>query len=278
MFVDARFITTALALAATVLSANLRAQEIRAQFLEPVVTSPVTFETNVRESIGLFTNIANSTFKPAGPGPFPAVALMHTCGGIKDPHIKQHAQELLAAGFVVLPIDSFGPRGLENCAGRVLSGSAGVADAYAALAYLTSQSFVDKARIYQVGYSWGAVVSAWLASPQSAAFANSALRFTASVANYGTCRYQDKYSFVLNDIDRPLLMLMGANDREFPPAPCFPLLEEMQSSGRPVKWHLFPDATHSWDKPSQPGRGYFYNEQVTQDATNRMLEFLKSNR
>lgn len=261
--------------AAAALPMRCMAQELRAQFLEPIESTPVKFDAEVKGSIGLFTNIANATFKPAGPGPFPAVVLSHTCGGIKDPHMKQHAQELLAEGYVVLPVDSFGPRGLENCASRILSGSAGVADAYAALARLATLPFVDQSRIYQVGYSWGAIVSTWLASPQSAAFAGSSLRFAASIANYGTCRYNDKYQFLLRDSDRPVLMLLGAKDQEFHTASCFPLLEQLKSAGSPVKWHVYPEATHAWDKPTNPARGAVYNEAVTRDATARLLAYLK---
>lgn len=250
------------------------AQAIGEQMLPPIVSTPVTFSSEARDSIGIFSNVANALFKPAGDGPFPAVVLMHSCGGVLDPHIKQHAKELLSSGYVVLVVDSFGPRGLQNCAARVLSGSAGVVDAYAALAHLAARSYVDQARIYQVGYSWGAIVSTWLASPQSAAFAGSSTRFAATVSNYSTCRYQDKYQFVLHDIDRPVLMLMGTNDQELPPASCFPWLEKLQAAGAPIHWYLFPGATHAWDKPSQPGRGYVFNEAVTMDATARMLAFL----
>ena len=227
-----------------------------------------------RTLLGSFTNIANSTFKPAGSGPFPAVVLMHTCGGVKNAHIKQHAQELLKTGYVVLVVDSFNPRGMENCATRILSGSAGVADAYAALASLAARSFVDKARIYQVGYSWGAVVSTMLASPQSAVIVGSNLRFAATVSNYSGCTYQGTYQLLLKDSDRPVLMLMGERDQDFPPATCFPLLDEMKVAGSPVQWHIFPGAIHSWDKPSQPDRGYLYNEQVANEATAKMLAFL----
>ncbi len=251
------------------------AQELREQFLPPIETKPVTFDTGVKDSIGAFTRIANSVFKPSGDGPFPAVVLMHTCGGVNDAHIKQHTKELLDAGYVVLVVDSFGPRGMQNCGTRVLSGSAAVVDAYAALAHLTTLPFVDTNRIFQVGYSWGAIASNWLASPQSAAFAGSRTRFAATVSNYATCRYQDRYQFLLKDTDRPLLLLMGQNDQELPPAPCFPLLDELKASGAPVQWHMYPGATHAWDKPTQPTRGYVFNEAVSKDATARMLDFLR---
>ncbi|WP_169730024.1 dienelactone hydrolase family protein [Comamonas badia] len=133
-------------------------EELQAQIAPPHDWTPVAFNGEVRESIGAFTDIANTVFKPAGEGPFPAVVLMHTCGGLKgapNAHMKQHAQELLEAGHVVLVIDSYGPRGFDNCAARAPSGSGGIADAYAALALLAAKPFVDGTRIYQVGYSWG---------------------------------------------------------------------------------------------------------------------------
>lgn len=251
------------------------AQDLKAQLAPPLDLQPVRFAGDARESIGTFTNVANTVFKPAGEGPFPAVVLMHTCGGLKGPpnvHMKQHAQSLLAAGHVVLVVDSFGPRGFDNCAARAPATSTGIADAYAALADLAERPFVDKARIYQSGYSWGAFTSALLASPQSAQLVGSELRFAATVVNYGSCGYKD-YALVLKDVDRPLLLLMGGRDAEVPAAPCFPLLEELKAAGKALQWHVYPEATHAWDKPGLPGRGYVYDAQTTQDATARMIAF-----
>ena len=252
------------------------AQDIQAQLLPPIDLKPVTFNEEVKESIGTFSNVANTVFKPPGEGPFPAAVLMHTCGGLKgapNAHMKQHAQELLEAGHVVLVVDSFGPRGIDNCAARLISQSAGIADAYAALAFLAAKPFVNKSRIYQVGYSWGAMVSTLLASPQSARMAGSSLRFAATVSHYSSCVYKSS-SLVLQDIDRPLLMLMGGRDQDLPAAPCFPLLDELRTAGKSVQWHVYPEATHAWDKPSLQGKGYVYSPQTTADATARMLRFL----
>lgn len=270
----ARILTSVLALLAAVCPQAARAQELRSQLMSPIVLEPVSFDAEPKDSIGFFTNVANTLFKPKGNGPFPAVVLMHTCGGVGNPHIKQHAQELLNENFAVLVVDSFTSRGMENCASRILSGSAGIADAYTGLKFLASKPFVDASRIYQVGYSWGAIVSIWLSSPQSAALVSSGLRFKATVSNYSGCSFDGKYKFLLNDIDKPLLMLMGGRDNELPSDTCFPLLEELKAAGRPIEWHIFPEATHSWDKPTLPERGYVFNEQVTRDATAKMLQFI----
>lgn len=252
------------------------AQDLRTQLGDSIDLKPVSFAAEVKASIGTFTDVANTAFKPAGDGPFPAVVLMHTCGGLKgapNAHMKQHAQSLLAAGHVVLVVDSFGPRGFDHCGARTPTSSTGIADAYAALAFLASKPFVDKARIYQAGYSWGAFMSTLLASPQSAQLVGSKLRFAATAANYGGCAYKSR-ALLLKDTDRPVLLLMAGRDTEVPSAPCFPLLDELKTAGKPVQWHVFPDATHGWDKSGLGSLGYVYDPQITRDATARLLAFL----
>ncbi|MFP5397496.1 MAG: dienelactone hydrolase family protein [Gammaproteobacteria bacterium] len=256
------------------------APDLRQHVLQPLELQPVRFGAEVKDSIGMFTDIADTVSKPAGDGPLPATVLMHTWGGLEGApwaHMKPHAQALLAGGHVVLMVDSFGPRGLDSCATRPLSHSAGIGDACAALALLAAKPFVDKSRIYQAGFSWGAFVSAHLASPQSARLVDSGLRFAATVANYGSCAF-GQYQLVLPDIDRPLLLLMGGRDEEVPAAPCFPMLEQMKVAGKPVDWHVYPEASHAWDTQGLRARGYVYSAQVTQDATARMLAFFATAR
>lgn len=271
------FLRTVVALCSALAAAGALAQDVPAANI-----APVSFSAEAKESIGVFTQVSNTLFKPAGEGPFAAVVLMPSCGGVQgsiNGPLKQHAKEFLAAGHVVLVVDSFGPRSLERCVAATdasqreifaPSTSTGVVDAYAALALLASQPFVDPARIYQVGYSWGALVSLLLASPQSAQMAGAKQRFAATVANYGGCVFKER-AYVLPDVDRPFLLLMGGRDGEMPSAQCFPLLETLKAAGKPLDWHVYPDATHAWNGPSLPSRGYVHNDAVTQDATARAL-------
>lgn len=257
------------------MASSARAQDLLAQVRPPHEFKPVAFNQEVKDSIGAFTSIANTIFKPAGDGPFPAVVLMHTCGGLNGApgaHMKEHARELLETGHVVLVIDSYGPRGYDNCRAHPPSGTGGIADAYAALALLASKPFVDGARIYQAGYSWGAFIAALLASPQSARLAGSERRFAATVANYGSCGIKDK-RMLLDDTDRPVLLLIGGRDDEAPSAPCFPLLDEMKAAGKPVQWHVYPETTHGWDKQGMAAAGYVYDSAITKDANARMVAF-----
>lgn len=238
----------------------------------------VKASTDVAESLGALTALSNKVFKPKGEGPFPAVVLVHTCGGVQNAHIRQHAQELLAAGYAVLVQDSHGPRNFHTCREKTIPFAVGLLDAYAGLNSLAALPVVDRQRIYLAGYSYGGFVGAMASSPQSATTFASPLRFRAAVAHYANCVRPSGAQVVLRDVDRPLLMLMGENDKEALPASCFPLLEQMKAGGAPVAWHVYLGATHGWDKQGEGANGYVYKEETAQDATRRMLAFFEANK
>lgn len=264
----------------------LQAPAVRAQVVSPqdilasVARFPaLEFAAEPKEEIGSFGGLSNTVFKPKGEGPFPAIVLVHTCGGIKDEHMRKHGADLLARGFVVLMQDSFTPRGRTDCGQDYRNRVpvfVGVNDAYAALRHLAQYTFVDKGRIYQAGYSYGGFIATLLASSSVAKTLGAPVRFRATIANYSTCKFLG-YDFVLPTTDRPVLLLLGEKDDEAPPASCFPLVEELKAAGKPVHWHVFPGATHGWDKRGQARQGYFYNQGTTDEATRRMLEFIAAN-
>jgi dipeptidyl aminopeptidase/acylaminoacyl peptidase len=88
--------------------------------------------------------------RPDGPGPFPAIVHLHGCGGLPD-EVKSGSadhfwsERLAAWGYVVLVVDSFTTRGIDNtCLGELAPRTA---DAYGALTWLARQRFVDAKRI-----------------------------------------------------------------------------------------------------------------------------------
>ena len=98
---------------------------------------------------------------PTGAGPFPAVALIHSCLGLPD-NRAAFAATLAGWGYVALYVDEFAPRGLtETCS---VDFPVGPADAAAALAFLARQPFVDARRVAIVGFSQGGDVALALAA------------------------------------------------------------------------------------------------------------------
>lgn len=237
------------------------------------------FEKDFKE-FGLFTSVSNAVFKPVGKGPFPAIVLVHTCGGLQ-PHITSRAKELIAAGFAVLILDSYGSRGHTIfCTAAGVSAPRIYKDAFDALRHLTEMEGINPDRIYLVGFSLGSFAAASVSSPSVAASVGSSMRFRASVGWYGSCVFDvspyPKWQLVRHDLDKPLLLLMAEKDDETPIRECFPLLETLKTQGAPVSWHIYSDATHGWDK-SMPSRGYVLNDSVTKDAMKRTVDFLQGN-
>jgi len=110
-------------------------------------------------------NVAGSILtKPQGDGPFPAVVMLHTCGGVGY-HLNRWRRLLDEAGYVVLLVDSFTPRGAGVvCDNWNVSVDEVAADALAAAAHLRKLPFVDGSRIGVVGFSYGAMAGLRLAS------------------------------------------------------------------------------------------------------------------
>lgn len=99
--------------------------------------------------------ISGWIYRPAGPGPFPAIVLAHTCGGTSA-HTDAWGKLLTGWGYLVLAADSFGPRGHKQvCTNGAVTGNQRVADIAGALKYLAALPEVQPWRIGLIGHSHG---------------------------------------------------------------------------------------------------------------------------
>lgn len=215
--------------------------------------------------------------KPAGDGPFPAIVHLHGCSGLpkafKDGTEKGPWSERLAAwGYVVLVVDSFTTRGIDNtCSGEP---APRVADAYGALAWLARQPFVDTRRIGLIGFSAGGIVTlSVVAERDFELFENEAVqRFKAAVAFYPSCRSDNTFAI-------PTLILIGDADDWTPAWRCRQMMSIRRDDGL-VRLVVYPDAHHGFDAPSlQPGRRRFghwneYNAAAAEQASEEVKRFL----
>ena len=193
-------------------AAGARAAEV-VEFTS-AVAEPTRFQSRLAASRGIKpvvpppAALSGTLHRPAAPtkaGGDPAVALLHACSGPGAAETAW-ALQLAAWGYVVLEIDSFGPRAIAETCTRLPAPNVGtlVFDAYGALAWLRRQSFVDPERIAIMGRSHGATASldAVLARGTSTFFAD---RFAAAVALQPYC--PDRRSFLA-----PVLILGGERD------------------------------------------------------------------
>jgi dienelactone hydrolase len=98
-----------------------------------------------------------------GPGPFPGMVLVHGLGGMKANRELRYGEWLASLGVVALLVDSYTCRGIatrpDGLRALAVTESMFLADAFAALNYLSRHADVDRARIGVMGFSYGGMVS-----------------------------------------------------------------------------------------------------------------------
>jgi dienelactone hydrolase len=230
------------------------------------------------DEIAKFTSLDQQTmlvaplFRPKQPGPHPAVVLLHGCSGIgRGGDIfgvyRVWAETLVEQGYVVLLVDSASPRGFDQTCNAGPARPAIYADrsrdAYAALAWLQAQPFVQPDRIGIVGWSQGGgVVLLSISARNSGRPVDwKAADFRVAVAFYPSLCGERLASSPLAEADQrawmtaiPLLVLQGEADTWTPAAPCRAFIADAQSRGAPVDIHIYPDAHHSFDAPNRARR------------------------
>jgi dienelactone hydrolase len=210
---------------------------------------------------GAPTRLDAALFRPAGPGPFPAVVALHGASGLsgKDGLYGNYLDwgaRLRDAGFVVLFPDSFRPRGLDHGVATLKRdpappGRERIRDAYGALRYLQSLPWVRPDRIGLLGWSHGgstvlAAVDAGLGLRPSAPERN----FQVAVAFYpGTWRQLKQPSW---RPAVPLSIFIGMKDDWTPAEGCAKLAERAHAQGEALELVTYPGAWHGFDAPDVP--------------------------
>jgi dienelactone hydrolase len=271
-------------------SLGASAQSFQERILSSASQAPDLRFPDEATELSASSPLAMAIYRPAGAGRFPALILVHTCGGLR-PEIRNWTKQALSRGYVVFVIDSLGPRGLKTVCHppSPVSIWRGVKDSLQALDHLKRFEFVDPDRVGLMGFSWGALVGLLASSKTVAQVFSPSKRFAAVASFYPGCYFpasgtRGEIEFLRSDTDRPVLVLMGELDTETPPEDCLPRLKSLKERGIPVRWHLYPKTTHCWDcsslrdfsKVDSLGHEvvYLYDEQVTNDSTRRAFDFL----
>ncbi len=195
-------------------------------------------------------------YRPSGAGPFPAVVLLHHCGGIRGV-TNDWRQRLVGWGYVVAVPDSFTSRGFPKgvCGdGTKVTGATRALDAYAALHLLERQPDVLPGRIAAIGHSHGgvAVLSTVSESISMMARARSGVRseFRAAIAFYPWCGDRTADTFGNWGTYRtvaPLLILVGEKDDWTPAGPCRAMAEAAEHAGQTIQHTVYAGARHAFD-------------------------------
>jgi dienelactone hydrolase len=190
-----------------------------------------------------------SISEPSGQGPFPAVIVLHTIGGLRD-HEKNYASKLAGQGYVAIAVNwSSG-------------GGTNITDAYD---YLVARPDVDPERIGLVGFSKGALSALWLAS-----------RLSLMQSDYqisGVVSYYIGHSIVqwIKPLRHPpTLFLHGDQDLYVEPIEIINYCQERELNNTICDYQIYK-ARHAFTHRTHYGG---YDRVVTAKAWKRALAFL----
>lgn len=235
-------------------------------------TTGVSFSNAVLSSADAPREISGLLAKPEGAGPFPAVVILHTCGGVQQHVSNDWPAYLKGVGYVTLTVDTFGSRGLGPCGNALHPSGPGrkteayreiTRDAYGAFDYLARQPYVKPDRIAVIGFSLGAnAINSYLIHEPRTSVGN----FKAAVGVYGRCHDLWRYS----PGPTPLMELVGELDERH--------VEACRTVRPPIEVHILPGAYHSWDDPQASGKSDAYGSHMRYDrnATERSRELVKN--
>jgi dienelactone hydrolase len=198
------------------------------------------------------TPLAGYLLKPRGSGPFPALVLLHGCGGLfsRTGELAKRetdwAQRFVAAGYAVMFPDSFNPRGFASvCTERKrgINPTGRARDTAGAVRWLKAQPFIASGRIAVIGWSnGGSTVLNYVAGTAAGDVAG-------AIAFYPGCSTLLKRGDWASRV--PLTILIGADDDWTPAAPCRQLVA---AAGEKVRIETYPGAYHGFDSPDSKVR------------------------
>ncbi len=246
---------------------------------ESVVYPPTPFKVKRAKERGIelepkiAETIAGYLYRPDGEGPFPAIILMHGCGGMGQWN-GIWSRRLVDWGYVVLVMDSFGPRGIEHgvcfSADHLAGPFSRALDAHGARSFLATLPFVAPRRIGVMGMSHGGM-SVLQAIDRSITARIDGEPFRAAVALYPSCDPNTQPN-------APILILIGELDNWTDPKSCERYLAKL-GRDHDVTLKVYPGAYHAFDVAGVDTlvRGHYvvrYDREAAEDAMKRVRAFL----
>lgn len=183
---------------------------------------------------------------PAGPGPHPAVVLLHGSGG--GVQLMQQASQMLAlAGYSGFAIEYFQATGHSWVSPQMIRANFDLwmRTVREGISYISKLAEVDPRRIALVGFSLGAYLSLSVAAEDE--------RVSAVVDVFGGIPDEIAARFQSGELKRypPTLVLHGEEDPVVPVAEAHKLEKLLKGAGVPFEINIYPGQGHTLRGPAQ---------------------------
>lgn len=206
---------------------------------QPVEAQDVSFEVTDTRAGRLA--LRGKLWQAASPATA-AVVIVHGSAGYSVHREGHYAQAFVAAGFDVLAIDSFGPRGISTTSEdpSQVSTTQMTRDAFGASRFLRGRG-IPVERQAVMGFSKGGAVALFAADRTF--IPNEAARFAASLAFYPACSTRAR-------VPKPasvVFMALGDQDDYSGVEPCQEVAAAFRAAGGTMNVTVYPNATHAFD-------------------------------
>lgn len=211
-------------------------------------------------------NVSAFLARPDGPGPFPAVIVLHEWWGL-DGWIKDQTRALAREGYVALALDLYRGKVTANAeeAHQLMMGAPidrQNRDMKAALAFLKARKDVVPARIASVGWCMGGRNTFTLAVEEPT--------LAAAVVYYGALPTDPA---AIAKIKAPILGNFGGDDEGPSPAQAREFEAAAKKAGKTFDLKIYAGAPHAFANPNNPWKGY--RKDAAGDAWTRTTTFLR---
>lgn len=221
-------------------------------------------EIVVQDNLEYFVGAKGYFVRPKAEGNYPGVVMIHENRGLR-PEIRQTAETLAKEGYLVLAVDLFNGKVVEDqTEARLLTSTfnqaTGTANMRTAVAYLRRQG---ASKIASLGWCFG--------GRQSVELAISGETLDATVVYYGGGMATTTER--LAPIKWPVLGIFGDQDQAIPMSMVRSFEASLDALRVGNEIHIYPGVGHAFANPS----GMNYAPEATIDAWNKTLAFLNRN-
>ena len=197
--------------------------------------------------VGVKQNMHAVLIMPDGGGPYPAILLLHTSGGLKQADLD-YGQRLSQQGYVVLVpafLAAYGitPRG--RMATFTTDADAIYGDFVAALDMLERNPQVAGHKLGAIGFSNGGYFAMWLAATGKV---QAGVSYYGALTGAGTDGALRRFEGAFNKSSAPVLILHGMADATVPVTAAQRLGQIVAAAGSPYEIKLYDGAGHGFDR------------------------------
>jgi carboxymethylenebutenolidase len=207
---------------------------------------------------------------PDGPGPYPAILVLHTSGGLESAD-TEFAQRLVKEGYVVLLPYYFAAYGIEART-RQLAFTTYAQDIYAdlvaSLNLLRSTAKVDGSKLGAVGFSSGGYFALWLAATGQV---QAGVSWYGAVTGAATDKSLSLFRRVFTAGSAPVLIFHGDKDSTVPIEKAIQLDSILTAAGSPHEFREYSGTEHLFDR-----EGGSANKEAAADAWLRTQAFFNN--